>query len=79
VASFFETQRSFCAVRDGLASLGLLGRSPLLKMRAELSHCYFDLLVNFLTAALKSSVCIAVMILCSSASSCCLAGVVAAW
>ncbi len=42
------------------------------------SHAYFDLLVNFFTATRKSSVCIEVMILCSSASSCCLVGVVAA-
>jgi hypothetical protein len=45
-------------------------------------HCqpsHFDLLVNFFTAARNSSVCMASMIFASSASSCCLVGVTAAW
>ena len=41
--------------------------------------CHFDLLVNFFTAMRKSSVCMASMIPFSSASSCCLVGVTAAW
>ena len=40
---------------------------------------HFDLLVNFFTAMRKSSVCMASMIPFSSASSCCLVGVTAAW
>ena len=42
-------------------------------------RAYFDLLVNFFTAARKSSVFMASMMFFSSASSCCLVGVVAAW
>src|SRR5262249_11463988 len=40
---------------------------------------HFDLLVNFFTAMRKSCVCMQSMIFSSSASSCALVGVVAAW
>src|ERR1700737_951564 len=47
------------------------------RRRRDLPH--FDLLVNFFTAARNSSVCMQSMIFASSASSCCLVGVTAAW
>ena len=50
-----------------------------LRVTVEPSAAHFDLLVNFFTAARNSSVCMASMILSSSASSCCLVGVTAAW
>ena len=46
-------------------------------VQATVAH--FDLLVNCFTATRKSSVCMASMIPFSSASSCCLVGVTAAW
>jgi TRAP-type C4-dicarboxylate transport system permease large subunit len=53
-------------------------RCPVFQGAAE-RRIYFPLLVNFFTAARNSSVSMASMIFSSSASSCCLVGVMPAW
>ena len=49
------------------------------RARRDDQRAHLDLLVNFFTAARKSSVYMASMMFSSSASSCCLVAVVAAW